>query len=183
MLQRTLKYFSPPLQPQPATQKLAGGFVRRISTVLFFAWLVSCQSKGSSVPPGASFLSARPSASVSPTGALTAAINPSQSPTVTAVPPTPDPREYAVAVSKADVWDAPANENSYWDLQTQLILGEKVLVLDRQGDWSQIAAVEQPSKKNPLGYPGWVRSASLAAGWPSAKQYAVVMVAPQFAAG
>jgi len=45
----------------------------------------------------------------------------------------------------------------------------------RQGEWSQIAAVEQPSKKDPLGYPGWVRSEFLAASWPSAQQYAVIM--------
>jgi cell wall-associated NlpC family hydrolase len=143
--------------------------------VLFFAVLASCQSKGSALPPGAAFLSALPSATVSPAGAQTTAIHPSQSPSVSPIPPTPDLREYIVAVSKADVWDAPANENSYWDLQTQLILGEKVLVLERQGDWSKIAAVEQPSKKDPRGYPGWVRSASLVPGWPNAEQYAVVM--------
>jgi cell wall-associated NlpC family hydrolase len=91
------------------------------------------------------------------------------------LPPTPDPREYVVNARKASVWDAPENEASYWNLQTQLILGERVLVLERRDEWSRIAAVDQPSQKDPLGYPGWVRSEFLAQGWPAAQQYAVVM--------
>ena len=101
---------------------------------------------------------------------------PSFTPTVTTIPPTLDPREYVVQTRKASVWDAPENENKYWNLQIELILGEKVLVMDRQGAWSKIVAVEQPSSKDPLGYPGWVRSESLTQGWLLAQQYAVVMV-------
>jgi cell wall-associated NlpC family hydrolase len=85
------------------------------------------------------------------------------------------PAEFTVRIPKADVWDAPENEGNYWNLQTQLVLGEKVLILGRAGDWAQIAAVEQPSKKDARGYPGWVRSDSLSAGWPAADQFAVVM--------
>jgi cell wall-associated NlpC family hydrolase len=73
------------------------------------------------------------------------------------------------------VWDAPENEDSYWDLQTQLLMWEKVLVLEVQGEWSRIVAVEQPSKKDPRGYPGWTRSEFLIQGWPEARQFAVVM--------
>jgi cell wall-associated NlpC family hydrolase len=91
--------------------------------------------------------------------------------------PASDSQEYAVRITKADVWNAPENENSYWDMQTQLILGERVLVLERRGEWSRIVAVEQPSKKDPRGYPGWVRSESLSPGWPAAERYAVVMTA------
>ena len=29
-----------------------------------------------------------------------------------------------------------------------------MLVIDRRGEWLKIVAVEQPSKKDPLGYPG-----------------------------
>jgi hypothetical protein len=83
----------------------------------------------------------------------------------------------AVRTTKADVWDSPANEGSYWHMQTQLILGEKVMVLGREGDWSRIVAVEQPSHKDPRGYPGWVRSEFLAEGWPEAEYFAVVMKA------
>jgi gamma-D-glutamyl-L-lysine dipeptidyl-peptidase len=88
---------------------------------------------------------------------------------------TPGPPAYAVRIPKADVWDAPENENEHWSLQTQLILGEKVLVLDQAGAWSQIVAVEQPSRKDPRGYPGWVRSEFLIPGWPEAERFAVVM--------
>ncbi|HEY5118131.1 MAG TPA: NlpC/P60 family protein, partial [Anaerolineales bacterium] len=138
--------------------------------------LVSCQARGISFPsPGASAEQFLPSSSSFPATLETDTVIPSPSPEPTPALPTSDPREYVVATLKADVWDAPANENSYWNLQTQLILGEKVLVVDRQGEWSKIAAVEQPSKKDPLGYPGWVRSEFLAAGWPGAQQSAVVM--------
>ena len=50
-----------------------------------------------------------------------------------------------------------------------------MLETDRQGEWSRIVAVEQPSRKDPLGYPGWVRSESLVQGWPAAQRYAVAM--------
>jgi hypothetical protein len=88
---------------------------------------------------------------------------------------TPGLPAYTVRIPKADVWDAPENENEHWSLQTQLILGEKVLVLDQVDAWSQIVAVEQPSRKDPRGYPGWVRSEFLIPGWPEAEQFAVVM--------
>lgn len=101
-------------------------------------------------------------------------------PTETSLPmpsPTgPDPRQFTVRIQKASLWDAPENESRYWHLQTELILGEKAIVLERQGDWSRVAAVEQPSSKDPRGYPGWVRTENLAPGWPSASShYAVVM--------
>jgi gamma-D-glutamyl-L-lysine dipeptidyl-peptidase len=78
------------------------------------------------------------------------------------------------------MWDEPANEKSYWHRVTQLLLGERVLVLAEQGEWSQIVAVEQASSLDPLGYPGWVRNASLAPGWTDAENgvpefWAVVM--------
>jgi len=105
-------------------------------------------------------------------------------PTTTVVPaivptftPTAGPLEYAARAAKADVWDAPENENDYWSLQTQLILGEKVLVIETRGEWSRIVAVEQPSHKDPRGYPGWVRSDLLAQGWAEAEYFAVVMKA------
>ena len=85
------------------------------------------------------------------------------------------PLEFFVRTTKADVWDDPENEKQYLSLQTQLILGEKILVLDRRGEWSQIVAVEQPSRKDPRGYPGWVRSEFLSPSSPAAEQYAVVM--------
>jgi gamma-D-glutamyl-L-lysine dipeptidyl-peptidase len=176
MAQRILESYATPFRKSPAPRITAGGWMCRLSIFLLSWLLVGCQSKGNSFPsPGASSEQLLPSATSFPTALDTNTVTPSQAPEPTPALPTPDPREYVVATLKADVWDAPANENSYWNLQTQLILGEKVLVVDRQGEWSKIAAVEQPSKKDPLGYPGWVRSEFLAAGWPSAQQYAVVM--------
>jgi cell wall-associated NlpC family hydrolase len=124
----------------------------------------------------------------SPTSGLRATDSP-RSPSITVNPPTqtpaastqkvsatPDPAEYLVRENKSDVWDAPENEGRYDNLQTQLILGERVRVLEQRGDWSRIVAVEQPSRKDASGYPGWVRSAGLVPGWPVANEFIIVMI-------
>jgi hypothetical protein len=176
MAQQLLESCITPFRKSPTPREIIGRLMRRAFIFLIPWLLLGCQARGISFPsPGASSEPILPSATSSLATLELATAIPSQSPEPTPALPTPDPREYVVATLKADVWDAPANENSYWNLQTQLILGEKVLVVDRQGEWSKIAAVEQPSKKDPLGYPGWVRSEFLAADWPSAQQYAVVM--------
>lgn len=41
-------------------------------------------------------------------------------------------------------------------VQSQLVYGEPVVVESVQGDWAQVIAVWQQSKKNERGYPGWV---------------------------
>jgi len=43
-------------------------------------------------------------------------------------------------------------------MQTQVLYGERVRVLARQGGWTRIAVPDQPSPLDPRGYPGWVRS-------------------------
>jgi len=43
-------------------------------------------------------------------------------------------------------------------MPTQVLYGERVRVLARQGGWTRIAGPDQPSPLDPLGYPGWVRS-------------------------
>jgi cell wall-associated NlpC family hydrolase len=135
-----------------------------------------CQAQSKSATPMTGpALSGSPFASSLPAVTETGAVFPSPTSEPTRPLPTSDPRQYVVGALKADVWDEPANENSYWHLQTQLILGEKVLLLEHQGDWSRIAAVEQPSKKDPLGYPGWVRSDLLSPGWLAAQEIVVVM--------
>lgn len=78
-------------------------------------------------------------------------------------------------MAKADVWDQLEHEGLPANLQTQLILGERVLVAETRGAWVRIEAVEQPSHKDPLGYPGWVRAEDLAPGWAVADQWAIVM--------
>jgi hypothetical protein len=176
MAQRITESCATPYRKSPTLREIIDRLMRRAFIFLLSWLLASCQARGIFFPmPGASTEQFLPSSTSFPTTLETDTVTPSQSPEPTPALPTPDPREYVVITAKADVWDAPANENSYWNLQTQLILGEKVLVVDRQGEWSKIAAVEQPSKKDPLGYPGWVRSEFIAAGWPSAHLYAVVM--------
>jgi hypothetical protein len=45
---------------------------------------------------------------------------------------------------------------------TQLLLGERAVVLAERGGWSQVVAPDQASSADPGGYPGWVRTAHLA---------------------
>ncbi len=46
---------------------------------------------------------------------------------------------------------------------TQLLLGEPALVLEEQDGWAKVAGLWQESGGHPDGYPGWVRTAHLAA--------------------
>ena len=146
-----------------------------VHLVLLVWWLAGCQVNGISLPLPGVTETVLASETIAPSITATSAVIPSETPTIKPFPPTPDPREYVVKTGKASVWDAPENENVYWNLQTELILGEKVLVMDRRGEWVKIVAVEQPSSKDPLGYPGWVRLEFLIQGWPLAQRYAVVM--------
>jgi cell wall-associated NlpC family hydrolase len=157
--------------PQPI-----GGSLPRWAAAFCIVWLLAGCREESRKPLelSATAVWVGPSPTRKSTSTPTATLPPSEAPALT---PTTGPSESVVQGTKADVWDAPENEGQYWNLQTQLILGEKVLVIDRSGDWSRIAAVEQPSKKDPRGYPGWVRSEFLAPGWPAAEKYAVVMKA------
>lgn len=105
--------------------------------------------------------------------------------------PHPRPAETArreVAVPVATVWRSPAaprdvDEPACRDLpdvaawagamdkdarlglhgrsETQLLLGEPVVVLEERGGWSRVAALWQPSSRHQEGYPGWVRTAHL----------------------
>jgi cell wall-associated NlpC family hydrolase len=43
-------------------------------------------------------------------------------------------------------------------MPTQVLYGERVLVLARSGGWLKIAVPDQPSPLDTRGYPGWVRS-------------------------
>jgi len=99
-------------------------------------------------------------------------------PTTPTTSPTSTPvyRTATVELEKLDVWDDPANENSYWHRQTQLITGEKVLMVSEKNEWTQIIAIQQPSSKDERGYPGWVRTNGLAVGMDqSSADYLVVI--------
>jgi cell wall-associated NlpC family hydrolase len=43
-------------------------------------------------------------------------------------------------------------------MPTQVLYGERVVVLGRRGGWTHIAVPDQPSPLDRRGYPGWVRS-------------------------
>jgi cell wall-associated NlpC family hydrolase len=46
---------------------------------------------------------------------------------------------------------------------TQALFGEPVEVLARRGSWTRIAVVDQPTPRDPRGYPGWVPTRQLSA--------------------
>jgi cell wall-associated NlpC family hydrolase len=88
-----------------------------------------------------------------------------------------------VRVTVANVWEAPnaghlALDPHLWPtaqvtyaqrialvgkMPTQVLFGEKVVVLSRRVGWTQIAVPDQPSPLDRRGYPGWVRSWQLGA--------------------
>ncbi|MBS4030936.1 MAG: C40 family peptidase [Clostridiales bacterium] len=43
-------------------------------------------------------------------------------------------------------------------VETMLLFGEQVIILEQRGDWIKIAAVNHRTVKNSYGYPGWVPS-------------------------
>lgn len=45
---------------------------------------------------------------------------------------------------------------------TSLAVGEPVLVVEAQGEWTRVLAPHQPTHLDPAGYPGWVRTECLA---------------------
>ncbi len=59
--------------------------------------------------------------------------------------------------------DAQARLGLHGRTLTQLLLGEPALVLEERDGWSRVAALWQESAGHPEGYPGWVRTAHLAA--------------------
>lgn len=46
-------------------------------------------------------------------------------------------------------------------VQTQVLYGQEVLLLEEKEEWAHIVIPEQPSSKNELGYPGWVPKCQL----------------------
>lgn len=89
--------------------------------------------------------------------------------------PIPAQRIATVRVAVADVWRSPI-PRSDWHRETQLLLGEQVLVLQVAGEWTRVVVPDQPSPKDPRGYPGWVRSSVLTNLPYHHKRQAVVMV-------
>ena len=89
--------------------------------------------------------------------------------TVWSSPHAPRDLDAAAVQDRPDVaaWaasmDAPVRRGLHGRTETQLLLGEPVEVVEVDGEWSRVCALWQRSVRYPDGYPGWVRSAHLAA--------------------
>ncbi|MBM7649569.1 cell wall-associated NlpC family hydrolase [Bacillus ectoiniformans] len=60
-----------------------------------------------------------------------------------------------------------AYQDKLWlvgNLETQALYGTKVTILEEEGKWVKVAAHNQPTPRNELGYPGWMPKAQLADG-------------------
>lgn len=66
------------------------------------------------------------------------------------------PRAWVEAMSVEERTDG-----LYGRILTQLLLGERVRVLELHGDWARVVALGQPSSLDPRGYPGWIPSDQL----------------------
>jgi cell wall-associated NlpC family hydrolase len=65
------------------------------------------------------------------------------------------PRDWVESMSPADRADLSGRT------LTQLLLGERALVLELRGYWARVIALGQPSSLDPRGYPGWVAADQL----------------------
>jgi hypothetical protein len=71
---------------------------------------------------------------------------------------TGENREGLISVPVSNVVSEPETGSS---LETQCVMGERVAVVEVRGDWTRIVALEQPSRKDERGYPGWVYSRNI----------------------
>jgi hypothetical protein len=46
-------------------------------------------------------------------------------------------------------------------LQTQVLLGDRVIVVKEEGEWVEVRVPSQPSSKDKVGYPGWMHKSQL----------------------
>lgn len=111
-------------------------------------------------------------------------------PATAAEPGDPAPVEARVAVSVATLWSAPeaprpvdapaiaapadptrwlrglttsGRRGLHGRVESQVLYGQRVLVLEERGGWSRVAVPGQPSPKAVAGYPGWIPSVQLTA--------------------
>lgn len=84
-------------------------------------------------------------------------------------PGAPRDRDAAAVVDEPDVgdWvaslDATARKGLAGRTLTQLLIGERVQLLEEKGSWARVRALQQPSSKDAGGYPGWIRRNHLGA--------------------
>ncbi|HWF42943.1 MAG TPA: C40 family peptidase [Acidothermaceae bacterium] len=63
-------------------------------------------------------------------------------------------------------------------VDSQLLLGEKVLVDKRQGTWAHVVVPDQPTPLDARGYPGWIPAAQLTFRVPATAAKDVAVLAP-----
>jgi cell wall-associated NlpC family hydrolase len=63
-------------------------------------------------------------------------------------------------------------------VDSQLLLGEKVIVDRRQGAWAHVVVPDQPTPLDARGYPGWIPAAQLTSRAPAAAADDAVVMAP-----
>ncbi|MFP3473132.1 hypothetical protein R0J90_24030, partial [Micrococcus sp. SIMBA_144] len=51
-------------------------------------------------------------------------------------------------------------------IQSQVLYGEEVILLDQRGNWSYVLVPSQPSSKDERGYPGWIPTVQLSSRLP-----------------
>jgi len=66
----------------------------------------------------------------------------------------------------------------YGRVDSQLLLGEKVVVDRQQGTWAHVVVPDQPTPLDARGYPGWIPAAQLTSRAPAAAANDVVVLAP-----
>jgi gamma-D-glutamyl-L-lysine dipeptidyl-peptidase len=89
--------------------------------------------------------------------------------TVWTNPQSPRPVDYSALTNPVDIrgWLSamtPAQQEALTsdDLdQTQALFGDRVIVVQEQGDWDQVLVPGQPTPKDSQGYPGWIPKAQL----------------------
>jgi gamma-D-glutamyl-L-lysine dipeptidyl-peptidase len=113
---------------------------------------------------------------------------PLPSPEPAVVTDHPKPPKYVIDVSVATLWkepglarpiDEPSLQNpvhmAHWiqkmklkdklwlvgRTESQALLGQEVRVLENRGDWSKVVILEQSTRKNAEGYPGWLPASQL----------------------
>lgn len=60
-------------------------------------------------------------------------------------------------------------------VQSQVLYGEEVLVLDEVEEWSNVLVPSQPSSKDSRGYPGWIPTEQLSSEVPEERETVVVV--------
>lgn len=106
--------------------------------------------------------------------------------TVWTSPDSPREKDRNALLNPVDIhgWFARMDDGDRLDLctgnriQTQALYGTRVILLEERGNWAKIAIPDQPTPKNPLGYPGWIPTCQLSPLLPEMeeKRHGIAMV-------